>query len=113
MNAPTNVSSFLATLPRTELATPRPTTGAPTPGVPGTTGTTGPSFTERLREAVDGVNQTQVVAHQASDAYANGESNDIHGTMIALEQADISFRVVSNIRSRLVEAYREVMRMGA
>lgn len=85
------------------------------------TGTTGPQraapggldFAERVREVLDEANAHQVRATEASEAYANGDRNDIHGTMIALEQADVTFRLVSSIRSRLVEAYREVMRMGA
>ena len=68
---------------------------------------------QRVQAPEEQTNQVQVNAEQASEAYANGTRNDMHGTMIALEQADISFRLVSNIRSRLVDAYREVMRMGA
>ncbi|MEC7518366.1 MAG: flagellar hook-basal body complex protein FliE [Myxococcota bacterium] len=73
----------------------------------------GPSFGERVEQLLEQTNQVQVNAEQAAESYANGTRNDMHGTMIALEQADISFRLVSNIRSRLVDAYREVMRMGA
>jgi len=73
----------------------------------------GPSFGERVEQLLEQTNQVQVDAEQAAESYANGTRNDMHGTMIALEQADISFRLVSNIRSRLVDAYREVMRMGA
>ena len=36
---------------------------------------------------------------------------DIHGTMIALEKADISMRLMLQIRNKLVSAYEEVMRM--
>ena len=41
------------------------------------------------------------------------EPNDIHGTMIAVEQADISLRLLANVRNRAVDLYREVMRMGS
>ena len=39
------------------------------------------------------------------------ENKDIHGTMIALEKADISMRLMLQIRNKLVSAYEEVMRM--
>ena len=73
----------------------------------------GVDFAGRVRELLDDANTHQVQATEAAEAYANGERNDLHGTMIAMEQADITLRLVSNVRSRLVEAYREVMRMGA
>jgi len=73
----------------------------------------GVDFGDRVREVLQDVNAHQVRAAEAAESYANGSRDDIHGTMIALEQADVTFRLVSNVRSRLVEAYREVMRMGA
>lgn len=73
----------------------------------------GPAFGDRLRDALQQVNEVQVGAEAMAEDYANGTGNDIHGTMIALEKADITLRLVSNLRNRVVEAYREVMRMGA
>ncbi len=73
----------------------------------------GPSFAERLGDAVAEVNDLQEHAHQLSTEYAEGRNNDLHGTVIAMEQADISLRMVATIRNRVIEAYREVMRMGA
>lgn len=43
---------------------------------------------------------------------AAGEDVDVHQVMIAMEETDISFRVALAIRDKLVEAYREVMRMS-
>jgi flagellar hook-basal body complex protein FliE len=39
------------------------------------------------------------------------ENKDIHGTMLALEKADLSMRLMLQIRNKLVSAYEEVMRM--
>jgi len=36
---------------------------------------------------------------------------DIHETMIALQKADISMRLLLTIRNKVIEAYREIMRM--
>ena len=33
--------------------------------------------------------------------------------MIAMQKADISFRLFASVRNRALEAYREIMRMGA
>ena len=40
-----------------------------------------------------------------------GENVELHNVMIGLEETDIQFRVALAIRDKLVEAYREVMRM--
>jgi len=39
------------------------------------------------------------------------ENKDIHGTMLALEKADLSMRLMLQVRNKLVSAYEEVMRM--
>ena len=42
---------------------------------------------------------------------ARGEDVDLHTVMIALEENNVNFNVALGIRDKLVEAYREVMRM--
>lgn len=42
---------------------------------------------------------------------AAGEDVDLHEIMIASTETDVSFRVAMSIRDKLVEAYKEVMRM--
>jgi len=75
--------------------------------------TGGSDFTKQLRDALSEVNDSQAAAHRASDEYARGNQNDLHGTMITMTEADIKLRLVSNVRNRVLEAYREVMRMGS
>lgn len=70
-------------------------------------------FTEKLRDALNEANATQVKAETAAADFASGKQNDLHGTMITMAQADVSLRLVSNVRNRVIEAYREVMRMGS
>jgi flagellar hook-basal body complex protein FliE len=43
--------------------------------------------------------------------YASGEMTDIHQVMIAAEEANLSFQLLMEVRNRLVESYREIMRM--
>ena len=106
-----NLASFASTLQRTPSTSATPSAGELSPTrVEAPSGT---SFAEQVQDVLEEVNASQVSAENAAEAFASGERNDMHGTMIALEQADITLRLVSNVRSRLVEAYREVMRMGA
>lgn len=73
----------------------------------------GPSFAEQVAQFVGGVDQTQKSAAHKAEEFAVGHQNDIHGTMIAVEQAEISLHLLANVRNRVVDLYREVMRMGS
>jgi flagellar hook-basal body complex protein FliE len=73
----------------------------------------GPTFADHLAGFVSGINHTQKTAEHTAEEFAVGHHNDIHGTMIAVEQADISLHLLANVRNRVVDLYREVMRMGS
>ena len=76
-------------------------------------GEVGPTFSEHLSQFVAGIDQTQKGAQHQAENFAVGKTNDIHGTMIEVEQAEISMRLLANVRNRVVDLYREVMRMGS
>ena len=57
------------------------------------------------------VNQQQLNAEAKQVALLVTDNKDIHGTMLALEKADLSMRLMLQIRNKLVSAYEEVMRM--
>ncbi len=57
------------------------------------------------------VNQQQLTAEAKQVELLVTENKDIHGTMLALEKADLSMRLMLQIRNKLVTAYEEVMRM--
>ena len=57
------------------------------------------------------VNRFQKEADRKIEEFATSPNKDIHGTMIALQEADISLRLLLQIRSKLTTAYQEVMRM--
>ena len=71
------------------------------------------SFGEQLREVLSEVNEHAVRASEIQRDYASGKQNDLHGTMIAMAEADIKTRLVVQVRNKVIEAYREVMRMGS
>lgn len=57
------------------------------------------------------VNQLQLQADQKVEEFATSSAKDVHGTMIALQKADLSLRLFLQIRSKLTSAYQEIMRM--
>ncbi len=73
----------------------------------------GPSFGERVAELVEEVDEMQKAADQAAEDFAEGRRHDIHGTLIEIGKADVAFRLLGAVRNRALEAYREIMRMGA
>ena len=72
-----------------------------------------PNFADQLAQFVNDIDHTQKGARHQAEEFAVGHTNDIHGTMIAVEQAEISLRLLGNVRNRVVDLYREVMRMGS
>ena len=81
---------------------------APT-GPSGTAETSG--FLDSLKSAIGKVNDTQMEAGRAVEALMTGETQDLHRTMVALQQADVSFQLMMQIRNKLVSAYEEIQRM--
>ncbi len=69
------------------------------------------AFGKTLEQAIQALNNQQLEADQWAARLAAGEDVDLHQVLIALEQAEIGFRLALQVRSKLVEAYQEIMRM--
>lgn len=66
----------------------------------------GETFSKLFNE----VNQLQNQADLKVEEFATSPNKDVHGTMIALQKADLSLRLFMQIRSKLTAAYQEIMR---
>lgn len=86
-----------------------------TPGVVGAPGIqesgTTKTFGEFLQDSISQVNSLQVEANTAMEKLASGESQNLHETLLAVEKADIAFRTMNQVRTKVIDAYREIMRM--
>jgi len=69
------------------------------------------SFSSMLKESVEKVNSLQKQADAAIDDLVVGNSKDIVQTMIMMEKADTSFRLMIQVRNKIIQAYEEIMRM--
>jgi flagellar hook-basal body complex protein FliE len=67
-------------------------------------------FAGVIKQAVERVDDMEKQADRSVQHLVKGEAG-IHETMIALEKADISLRLLLQIRNKAMDAYREVMRM--
>ena len=71
----------------------------------------GGKFADALKDSIGQVNQAQLSADRAAEQIATGETKNLHEAMIKLEEADISLRLMVQVRNKAVEAYQEIMRM--
>ena len=67
-------------------------------------------FGDIIRGAVNKVNKLETEADRSIADLMQGKA-DIHETMIALQKSDISMRTFLAVRNKVIEAYREIMRM--
>lgn len=73
----------------------------------------GASFKDVLAESIGKVNDHMIKADEKINAVVSGESEDIHGTLIQMQKADVSFRMLLQVRKKMLDTYQEVMRMQA
>lgn len=71
----------------------------------------GPTFGDTLGGLIHNVDDITKSSHEATRRMLTGEVEDVHQVMVAVEEASTSFQLMMEIRNKLVEAYREVMRM--
>jgi flagellar hook-basal body complex protein FliE len=84
--------------------------GIETPGV-GSSQETGKTFGDFLQDSLGKVNSLQQDANVAMEKLASGESQNLHETLLAVEKADIAFRTMNQVRTKVLDAYREIMKM--
>ena len=90
----------LPVAPRTEV-----------PGKAATPAAGGASFGAVLKDSIAQVNALQREADGAIQALATGATGTLHDTMIAIQKAELSFKLMMQVRNKIVEAYQEILRM--
>lgn len=75
------------------------------------TGADGKNFMDILKTSMEKVNTNQAQADQAVRELVSGRSKNIHETLLAVERADSSLKLMMQVRNKILEAYKEVMRM--
>ncbi len=99
-------------------AAPLPSTGIQMPEelaqpqAPGSVQPGADSFESMLGRMVSDVNAQQQVSAQTVSALQGGQNVPLHQAVIAMEEANISFQLMVEVRNRLLDAYQEVMRMS-
>lgn len=69
-------------------------------------------FASLLKSSIEKVNDVQKQAGQLAEAFSAGDPTvDLSQVMIALQKASVSFQAMTQVRNRLVDAYRDIMNM--
>ncbi len=69
------------------------------------------SFGKLVADQVRQGNAPQVEMEQAVQQLATGENSNVQDVVLSVVKADLSFRMLLEIRNRVIEAYQEIMRM--
>ena len=71
----------------------------------------GPSFADTLKNALNGVSDSQDNAAAQKDAFLKGEPVELHQVMAAGEEAGIALELLVEVRNKVLEAYKTVISM--
>ncbi|MCA9012255.1 MAG: flagellar hook-basal body complex protein FliE [Planctomycetaceae bacterium] len=68
-------------------------------------------FAEMVKGLITETDQQQLQSQDSVRQLITGETDSIHDVVLTTSRADLAFRLMMEIRNRLIESYQEVMRM--
>lgn len=80
-------------------------------GTPSVNEPKGGGFLETLQRSMEEVNVDQVAADNSIKDLVAGKSKNIHETMLQIQKADLSLKTMMQVRNKILEAYKEIIRM--
>jgi flagellar hook-basal body complex protein FliE len=75
-----------------------------------TTEVSSTDFAQELKNALGNVNQMQVDGEKAMSDIATGSVKDLHQAAIAIDKAEISMKLMLEVRNKALNAYKEITR---
>ena len=100
MQIPSISSGLIPTIPQI---------GSTQPKTPASGTTT--QISQTFENMMNSLNKSQQNSDNLVQQLSQGQNVDLHTVMIGMEENNVNFNVALGIRDKLVEAYREVMRM--
>jgi flagellar hook-basal body complex protein FliE len=70
-----------------------------------------PGFADHLKATVFNTNKLQYQAKNAMEELATGRNGNIHETLLSMNKAETSFKMLTQVRNKVLNAYQEIMRM--
>lgn len=69
------------------------------------------AFGSYLKDAIKGLNDTQLQADAAVNSFIKGDQIDVHQVMLTMQKAELTLNLAMQLRNKVVSAYEEIMRM--
>ncbi|MEN6625615.1 MAG: flagellar hook-basal body complex protein FliE [Candidatus Sumerlaeia bacterium] len=73
----------------------------------------GSEFGAMVSEEINKVNDQLLTTDKAVSDLATGQSENLHGALISMQKANLSFKMLVEVRNKALSAYDELMRMQA
>jgi flagellar hook-basal body complex protein FliE len=70
----------------------------------------GSDFFSILKESLNEVNDIQIKGDEALKNIATGQVKDLHSAAIAIDKAEISMKVMLEVRNKALNAYKEILK---
>lgn len=68
-------------------------------------------FGQTISDFITAVNEDQKISAQEVSDVIQGKSENLHQAMAAMEEASLSFRLMVEVRNKLMESYQTLQRM--
>jgi flagellar hook-basal body complex protein FliE len=69
------------------------------------------AFGSYLKDAIKGLNDTQLQADSAVNSFIKGDQVDVHQVMLSMQKAELTLNLAMQLRNKVIAAYEEIMRM--
>jgi flagellar hook-basal body complex protein FliE len=70
-----------------------------------------PKFFESVKNALDGVNETQTKSRKMQEAYERGEEVPLTEVVLSMQKSSLAFEATLQVRNKVMKAYEEIMNM--
>jgi flagellar hook-basal body complex protein FliE len=108
---PTNLARLTGSA-QTDALAPAKTAFAPQTGATAESGAVQPGgFGQLFEKLVNTVDAKQSDATQLSRQVLLGQNDQLHQSVIAMQEASVAFSLMVEVRNKLVDSYQELMRM--
>ncbi|MBU0943592.1 MAG: flagellar hook-basal body complex protein FliE [Proteobacteria bacterium] len=71
----------------------------------------GSDFSKMIKSSIDMATNAEQQSNAAINKLNSGEAKNLHEVMIAVEEADISLKMLVQFRNKALQAYDDIMRL--
>ncbi|MEE3060553.1 MAG: flagellar hook-basal body complex protein FliE [Verrucomicrobiota bacterium] len=72
---------------------------------------TAPGFAQMFEQFIKGVDRKKKISARETQDLILGRSDNIHEAVVKSQEAGVAFNLMIEVRNKLVESYKELMRM--